>query len=252
MKGKIYKKQLRRGGVSYWTVVELPADPITGERRQRKVTASTRREVEARVSELLGSMQVGTFVEPDTQRLTFTQYLERWLPSIQQSIKPASYRVYSDLMRNHAEPSLGKKLLTKITGMDIELLYTDRLAGGLSPSTVEMLHTVLHKAFKQAIRWKLVQRNVTEDVEVPRGGGVEYTTWNEKQVSQFLAVTASDELAALWRMTLLTGMRRGEILGLKWADLDLEGKRLTVRRTYSRGEGSAFALGSLRAPGASV
>ena len=113
----------------------------------------------------------------------------------------------------------------------------------MSPTTVGLLHCILHRALKQAVRWELLTRNVTEAVDPPREATPEYVTWNERQVAAFLTVADQHELAALWRLALLTGMRRGEILGLKWEDADLVRGSLAVRRTLSRGVGGTFEFG---------
>jgi integrase len=244
MKGQI-KKRIGTRGVSWQIVVELPPDPMTGKRRQKFLTAPTKRGVEDLATELLASMSSGTFGEADAKKLTVGEYLTRWLASIEANVRPSSLRRYTEVVQKHITPIIGRVRLAKLTPLQVQNLYADRLTNGkLSPTTVALVHNVLHRALKQAVRWGLLTRNVTEAVEPPRETTPEYITWNEHQVAAFLAVTDQDEWAALWRLALLTGMRRGEILGLKWEDVDFARGVLAVKRTLSRGKDGTFVFGT--------
>lgn len=207
------------------------------------MTAPTKKEVEAMAVALIASINTGGFSEADAKKLTTGQYLTRWVESINQNVRPSTQRRYSDLIRKHIEPEIGRVQLAKLSALDIQRLYADRLDAGLSPTTVELLHCILHGALKQAVRWGLITRNVVEMVDAPRRKTPEYITWDQQQASAFLAVADKDDLAALWRLALHTGMRRGEILGLLWADLDLARGALSVKRTLSRGPGNSFEVG---------
>jgi integrase len=101
----------------------------------------------------------------------------------------------------------------------------------------------LHRALDQAVRWGLLMRNVTDAVDPPRRSSPEMRAWDARQVAAVMAAAASDELEALWRVAVFTGMRRGEILGLRWADVDLDAGELSVRRTLSRGATSRLEAG---------
>jgi integrase len=147
-------------------------------------------------------------------------------------------------VRNHFEPEIGHVQLVKLSPLDVQHLYTEKLASGLSPTTVVFLHNILHKALKQAVRWGLLVRNVTEAVDPPQEAKPEYMTWNEQQVVRFLGIADEDKLAAFWRLALLTGMRRGELLGLKWEDIDITRGTLSVKRTLSRSGDGTYTLGA--------
>jgi len=140
-------------------------------------------------------------------------------------------------------PIIGRVHLAKLSPLDVQRLYADRLAAGLSPTTVNLIHCVLHRALKQAVRWGLLTRNVTEAVDPPREATPEYSTWNKEQAAAFLAVADQHEWAALWRLALLTGMRRGEMLGLQWGDVDLAKRTISVQRTQSRASHGGFEFG---------
>lgn len=170
-------------------------------------------------------------------------YLDRWLGSVEPTVRPATFRRYGDLLRRHALPVIGGVRLVKLSPLDLQRLYADRLAAGLSPTTVHHLHGVIHRALKQAMRWGMVDRNVSEMTDAPRRTLPDVTTWDGRQAAAALAAGDATDLAAMWRLALLCGMRRGELLGLKWEDLDLDRGALAVRRTLSRGKGGTWELG---------
>ncbi len=244
MASKVTKRVGRRG-VSYQVMVELPRDPITGKRRQKLLTARTEKEADLLAAQMLVSIANGGFAEADAKKLTVSEYLSGWLTYVEQTLRPSSFRRYSDVMQRHVIPIIGRVNLAKLTPLQVQNLYNDRLTKGkLSPTSVALIHNILHRALKQAVRWGLLTRNVTEAVEPPREVTPEYITWSESQVVAFLAVADADELGALWRLALLTGMRRGEVLGLRWEDVDLGRAVLAVKRTLSRGKGGTYTYGT--------
>jgi len=158
-------------------------------------------------------------------------------------VRASTHRRYSDLMRLHVIPVIGGTRLNKLAPLDVQRLYVDRLRAGLSPTTVHQIHNVLHRALRQGMRWGLVTRNVTEAVDAPQPVNPECKTWDARQTAAVLAAGDATDLAALWRLALLCGMRRGELLGLSWDDLDLDRGTLAVRRTLSRGKGGTWEMG---------
>lgn len=239
MKGK-----LTRRGDSWTTIVDLPRDPITGKRRRKRITADTKQEAERQALQVLADVARGGFAEADASKITVEQYVTRWLETINQTMRPASARRYSDLMRLHVIPVIGQIRLGKLTALDVQRLYASRKAdAGLSSTTLNTLHVVLHRALKQAVRWKLLTYNVTDQVDPPRRVIPACKTWSQEQAAAFLAVTDQDEWAALWRLALFTGMRRGELLALRWEDVDLTRKVLSVTGTLSRGKDGAYEFG---------
>ena len=111
-----------------------------------------------------------------------------------------------------------------------------------------LYHGILHRALDQAVKWRLIRYNPCDAVEAPRPRHPEMRTWTAEEARAFLAATADHELAALWRLALTTGMRRGELLALRWQDVDLDRRQLAVRRTLSRGpDGLYFSEPKTRA-----
>jgi integrase len=207
------------------------------------LTAPTKRELEALIVQELARIANGWFGEADAKKITVSQYLTRWIDSLQGSVRPSTKARYKQMMEQHVVPIIGRVQLAKLTPLQVQHLYANRLEKGLSPTTVDLLHNILHKALKQAVRWGLLTRNVTEAVDVPQRTTPEFTVWDEQAVSHFVAVANTDNLAALWQLAILTGMRRGEMLGLKWEDIDLVRGMLSVKRTLSRGTKGTYTFG---------
>jgi integrase len=236
MRGHITKR-----GDSWTALVDLPPDPATGKRRRKRVTARTKRDVELQVADLISKTENGGFT--DAGKLTVREFFDRWLDATAPTLRPSTARRYRDVARLHIVGVIGNLKLAKLTAGDVQRLYADRLAAGLSPTSVNHVHAVLHRALDKALRWGLLLRNVTDAVDPPRRSETEMKVWNTRQVATFLKATAGDDLEALWRTALLTGLRRGELLGLRWADVDLDAGALSVVRTLSRGATSRLEIG---------
>jgi integrase len=228
--------------VSYRIRVELGDDPVTGTRRQPSRTYATRKQADAALAEWVREVQLGTAVH--AEKMTVAQYLERWQETLLETVRSSTQRRYRDLLHKHVIPVIGDIKLSKLSPLDVQRVYADRLSKGLAPGTVLMIHNVLHKALRQALRWGMVPRNVAELTDPPKTTPTEYHSWSAEQVADFLAVADADDYAALWRLSVLTGLRRGELLGLKWGDLDLHRGSLAVRRTRSRTASGNWGVGA--------
>ena len=208
-------------------------------RRQTKAGFPTRKEAQQALSKLLVSVEEKSFVAQT--RLTLREYLTKeWLPSIEATVRPSTFRSYKQHVECHICPQLGSVQLQKLSGSQINALYaTLALCGkkdgksGLSALTIRHVHTCLHRALKDAVRWERLTRSPIEAADPPRirGDGTrELKTWSAAQLRAFLDATKGERLSPLWHLLAMTGMRRGETLGLRWEDVDLEAGRLSVRR----------------------
>ena len=171
----------------------------------------------------------------DSESLTLSEYLDRWLKVIQGTISVGSWKQYETIARLHIKPALGKLKLDRVSALHVQSLYTDKLDAGLSPRRVIYIHVTLHKALKQAVRWSLIPRNVTEAVEPPKANRNEVSPLDEGQVHKLLESARRNKLEALYVLAVTTGMRQGELLGLQWKDVDLDSGTLRVNRTIFRG-----------------
>lgn len=172
-----------------------------------------------------------------TERQTVAQFMQSWLLATRPSLRANTWVRYEQYVRLHIIPTLGKMTLTALTPQHLQRLYADRLEAGLSPTTVHHLHAALHKALDQAVRWNLVARNVADLVDPPRDRHFEIATLSPEQARTLLDTAAGNRLEALYVLALTTGMRQGEILGLRWRHVDLDGASLQVRGSLQRLEG---------------
>ncbi len=169
---------------------------------------------------------------------TVAEFLGEWLVSSRPTRRPTTSVSYERCVRDHVVPHLGEVRLPELAPDHVRawqaaLLRTPRRFrdGPLSPTTVRYCHRLLRRALQDALRWGLIDRNPCDAVDAPRPADTEMSVWSPPEVRRFLAFVDDDRLAAMWRLFLATGMRRGEIAGLRWIDLDLEHGRLSVQHT---------------------
>lgn len=166
-----------------------------------------------------------------TERQTVAQFMQRWLKSAKPSLRIRTWDRYEQYVRLHVTPSLGKIQLANLTPLHLQRLYSQKIEAGLSPTTVRHLHAMLHRALKQGVRWNVLQRNVADFVDAPRVEHHEIATLSARQASELLTAAHGDRLEALYVMAVTTGMREGELLGVRWKDVDLDRASVQVRGT---------------------
>ncbi len=194
--------------------------------------------VEKKLNEARGDAAKGLVY--DAGSITVEEYLERWLAdSVQDTVRRRTYERYESIVRVHLVPSLGRVKLTTLAPAHVRGLYREKLDSGLAPRTVLHIHRTLSKALKQATGDGLIPRNAAAPVKPPRPRTEEIRPLDRAQVRTLFesAGEAGDRLEALYVVAVTTGMRRGELQGLKWEDLDLEAGTLQVRRTLSEPKG---------------
>jgi integrase len=171
------------------------------------------------------------------ERQTVSQYFESWLASARYRLKATTLKRYRINLRYHIIPALGHIALSRLTPQQVQALYTKKFAVGYSASAVANIHTVLHSGLKEAVRLGLVQRNVADLVQKPRRRRTKMQTLSEEQVRIFLKAIKGKRLEALYVLALSTGMREGELLGLRWDDIDLERGFLQVKVSLQESDG---------------
>lgn len=231
--GKQGKRGNKEGSVYQRKEDKRWVGSITLDNGKRKVFyGKTRDEVQKKVNKALYEQQHGKLIVAPQQ--TLAQYLEYWLKVHKNNIRPRSHERYEEIVRLHLVPTLGKVKLDKLTPQHLDVLYTSKLESGLSTTTVAAIHNFLHTALDGAVRREMLSRNVCDLVSPPRKVHKEMKPLNSEQVQRFLDVAKGHLHEALFVLALATGMRRGELLGLKWQDIDFEQGVLHVRRTLSR------------------
>jgi integrase len=208
---------------------------VTLEHGKRKhIYGKTRQEVSRRMVETQQEIEQGLPILDERQ--TVGQYLETWVEVAKSQIRGSSWRRYSDFVRVHLVPGLGKIPLAKLTPQQVQLFYARKLAEGLSSTTVYHIHGMFHRALKDAFQMGLVQRNVTEMLRSPRRSTKEMMPLTEEQAAHFLEIVKGDRFEALYALAVTTGMREGELLGVRWQDLDLDNMTLYVRMNVQESE----------------
>jgi integrase len=234
------KGHVRKRGSSWYVKIELDRDPATGKRRQKWYSGFvTKKAAEAELAKLIHQRETGTFIEPSG--LTVGQYLQHWLKEYAENrVAGKTLERYRQIVDNALTPVLGSIALPKLQPLHIESFYNDQLAhgrktkkgrgGSLSAQTVLHYHRLLHKALAVAMRWNLIAANPTDRVEPPSVRPKEMQAVDPARAAWLIEVSASTRLYIPIMLAAFCGLRRGEILALRWQDIDLENSVLRVVR----------------------
>ena len=245
MRGHVEK---RSDAKNAWTIViELERDS-EGKRKRlyRTVHCSRKSEAEKKMQAMITELETGLSFE--AANLTVAGYLNEWLQNYgQPKLSQRTFTSYSQLINRHVIPYIGHVVLVELKPMHLQKLYTrltapgargDGKPGGLSHASLLYIHRILHKALDSAVKWQLAVRNVTDAVELPSRPAWHadeadegMTVLTEAQVSAMLRAAADTPHYAAVHVAVMTGMRRGEVYGLRWQDVDLPGRCIFVRQT---------------------
>lgn len=233
MRGHITK----RGKDSYSVVIRRGKDPNTGKYIQSWFTVKgTKKDAEKKLAELLHQLDNGVFMKPG--KTTLAEFLEKWLKDYAwANLAPRTAEGYEYIIRCHIIPSLGKMILTQIKPEHIQRYYSVKLSSGrqdgegLSARSVRHHHMCLHTTLQSAMKWGLLARNPTDAVDPPHCQRAEMHTLSEDEIRTLLEAAKSTPYYPLFYMALFTGMRRSELLALRWYDIDLALCQVSVSRT---------------------
>jgi len=235
MRGRVFK---RRPEDAQWSAT-VDVGRENGKRKQKMQTNKFKSEREAWkwVRETLSAVEKQEYVPPSD--LTVGDYLKEWLPGVKSQVKPSTWESYRSYTERHLIPSLGAIRLQDLKPGHLKALYgelkdggrKDGGQGGLSTRSIRYIHAIVRLALRDAVTEGRLQRNVALLVKPPKLVQGEMKAWTGPEAQTFLAHVKDDRLFAAWALALSTGMRKGEILGLRWSDVDLECSKLTVNQT---------------------
>ena len=245
MRGHITKRSKNS-----WTVIfDEERDPATGRRKQRWVSVKgTKRDAEARLAEILHQMETGVFLKPT--RLTVADFLRQWLQDYAATnVRASTQEGYAKVIEGHLVPGLGAFSLAQLQPKHLQAYYAQKLAngrrdnsGGLSPSSVRGHHRILSEALSHAAKWGLVVRNVAQAVDPPQPERSDMQALDAEGVGRLLFAAEKTPYYALFHLAIHTGLRRSELLGLRWRDLDLDLLTLSVVQTIQKLNGGRVVI----------
>ena len=239
---------IRQRATGTWTiVVPLGLDPATGRRRQQWTThKGTRKEAETKLTEILRQLDTGEFVRP--AKLTVGEFLIRWLQEYAATnVRPRTLEGYKE-RADHLVDGLGNIPLSELKPQHIRAYYSKKLKGGrrdnkpggLSAGTLIKHHNLLYEALSHAVQWGELVKNVAQAVKPPKPTRSEPKTLRREDVPVFLEAVRDHHLYSLLHTALWTGMRRSELLGLTWGNVDLDLATLSVTRVLHQLRGGEF------------
>lgn len=224
----------QRGKASFEIKFDVGPDPKTGKRRIRYASfKGTRREANIELARLVSEHAAGDSVDPS--KATLAQYLDRWerdWASINVGAK--TFETYSGITRKHIRPRIGSIAIQKLKAVHLNEMYAALLRDGLAARTVGHCHRVLHRALTHAVAWSVVRQNVAAHVTPPRVPSTEIAILTAAEVQAVLKTLKGRMLYPIGLTALGTGMRRGELCGLRWKDVDFERALLRVEQSVEQ------------------
>ena len=233
------------GEVAWAFIVDVGAPGAKRRSRRRESGFATKQEALAALQEVQEAERAGKLVEPS--RITVEDYLDQWLAAVRSRIgdglSSTGWRDYEIHVRRHIIPGIGDVGVQALNRNQVKAFYawvqdgnSSRAGRRPAAKTVHNIHLTLHRALEDAVEDGLIVRNPASGTRSAPTGRPEMLTWTEDELRTFLEATAGDRLYPLWCLTAMSGMRRGEALGLRWGDVDFKAATITVNRQWKRGE----------------
>ncbi|MEV2661842.1 site-specific integrase [Paenibacillus larvae] len=228
------KGHIRKRGNKWCFVLDVGRDEITGERIQKWFSGyDKKRDAERDMAEKIKEINDGTFIEETDE--TIEEFMSNWLLNKKNKVRPGTWKSYAWLINSHLIPNIGNLKLSKLKPLHLNNLYNQKLIKVISANSIKKLHGLIKDALNEGIGWGIISRNVASAVSPPRVKKVKFKVWNEEQLKIFLDASSHERYYLAFELAASTGMRIGEILGLRRVDIDLENAKLSVRQSYTKG-----------------
>lgn len=239
--GSVYQRSDGR-----WESIIHYIDPETGEKKKKSFYGKGPKEVLGKKKAFEEELKSG--ISPTTAKTTLNQWLDKWLETYARvKVRQNTYEDYKRIVDGHLKPALGSVPVKNLRPDQVQKMLNEKLAGGrqrdcgdnkkgghLSPRTVELIFTVLHSALGQALKNGLVTRNVCDAVDKPKKVKTEFIPWTTEQSNYFLSSVKDSRLFPVYMVAWGAGLRRSEIVALRWSDIDLKNGTLSVRQSLVR------------------
>lgn len=228
------KGYFRKRGSKWSFTVDIGRDPETGKRKQKMLSGfKTKKEAEKACAELIAQIENGSYVNVSSD--TFGSFIMNYMETVaKQETRPSTYYSQLSVVKNHILPELGEVKLKNISPVHFQKFYNQKLKEKLSNNYVRKMHGIINKALNTAVHWGMLAKNPCEFVKPPRASKRDIHVWTMEQAHHFLEFMKGKRNYIVFVLAIYTGMRRGEILALRWQDCNLEEGTLSVRQTLYR------------------
>jgi len=225
---------LKERSPGHWAIIIDVPDPMTGKRRRKWHSfKGTKRQAQIESARLISAINGGSYLEPS--KTTVAQFLDRWLDDVKSRVSSRTHERYSEIVRKNIIPAVGGIVLAKLRPAHIAGAYNEALIngrrdgqGGLSSTTVIYMHRLIKQALGQAVRWELLPRNVADAVDPPKIERGTLTTYDMAQTVELLETLRGTRLRLPVLLGIMCGLRRGEIIALRWRDIDLATDTMSI------------------------
>ena len=252
--GSIRKKTVLRNGkeYAYWEArLTVGVDPGTGKQIRRSFSGASQREVREKMQAAAVAVNDSTYQEPS--KLTVSDWLDIWLAAYTSDVKPLTRSTYKNKLESAIKPAIGAVKLQALKAPQVQKMVNDLQSGTaerkpLAAKTVKDVYGVLHRALEQAVEVGYLRSNPSDACKLPRAERSEIKPLTEDQTAAFLNAIRGQQFERLFIVDLLTGLRQGELLGLRWKDIDFDAGTVTVAQQLlkSKEKGGAYFFGSLK------
>ncbi len=226
---------IRQRSKGSWQLIWDEPTPDGSRKQRSKTITGTKRDAEREMTEITRSLNNGLYTPPTKQ--TLGEYLGKWLEGARPSLAETSYQRYEKIVKRYLIPRLGGCGLSTLRAVDIKDAYSDWSKEGLSARTIKMHHAVLHRALREAMETEVLSRNVAALVDPPAFAPLSRQVPSDEDLRDLLVRARGTAVYPALALVVCTGMRAGEVCALKWDDVDLVNKRLTVSASAARVNG---------------